>query len=324
KPFVSLVLDASPLFQSLEGISRLADKFYTVPEVVQEIRSSKHREQLANNIYFDLQVREPSAVDMKAVVEFAKKTGDYASLSAPDMKILALTYALEREAKGIDHLHTEPASARGEDTSAEPLSVDSDAVTEQMQSLSLNKADKPKAPARAPVDFDDGWITPSNVAKKNAEFGFNRVVDSSQDKIAVACATGDFAVQNVILQIGLNLADFNGSLIKKVQTSVLRCYSCYHIMTRTDRKFCSECGHSTITRVSASVGEDGELQVHLSKHYKLNLRGTRYSMPKPKGGHKHTNLVVREDQKEYRRGIRAAKARAKNNGPGVFDVDYIP
>ncbi len=43
-----------------------------------------------------------------AVVEFSKKTGDYASLSPVDLKVLALTLTFERENNGKDHLRDEP------------------------------------------------------------------------------------------------------------------------------------------------------------------------------------------------------------------------
>lgn len=42
------------------------------------------------------------------VTEFSKKTGDYPSLSATDIKVLALTYQLERENVGSSHLKSEP------------------------------------------------------------------------------------------------------------------------------------------------------------------------------------------------------------------------
>lgn len=43
------------------------------------------------------------------VNEFSKKTGDYASLSLADIKVLALTYELEVEVLGsADHLNKEP------------------------------------------------------------------------------------------------------------------------------------------------------------------------------------------------------------------------
>lgn len=42
------------------------------------------------------------------MTEFAKKTGDYSTLSATDIKVMALTYQLEVEANGCEHLKTEP------------------------------------------------------------------------------------------------------------------------------------------------------------------------------------------------------------------------
>lgn len=42
------------------------------------------------------------------MTEFAKKTGDYASLSATDIKVIALTYQLEKEKVGTDHLKSAP------------------------------------------------------------------------------------------------------------------------------------------------------------------------------------------------------------------------
>lgn len=42
------------------------------------------------------------------VTEFAKKTGDYTSLSATDVKVIALTYQLEKEKVGTEHLKEAP------------------------------------------------------------------------------------------------------------------------------------------------------------------------------------------------------------------------
>ena len=43
-----------------------------------------------------------------SVTEFAKKTGDYRSLSVVDIKVLALTYQLEKENVGTDHIKITP------------------------------------------------------------------------------------------------------------------------------------------------------------------------------------------------------------------------
>lgn len=53
------------------------------------------------------------------VTEFAKKTGDYASLSATDIKVIALTYQLEKEKIGTDHLRIKPTVAQTVDSNVE-------------------------------------------------------------------------------------------------------------------------------------------------------------------------------------------------------------
>ena len=40
--------------------------------------------------------------------EFSKKTGDYPSLSAVDIQVMALVYQLEKEHVGTDHIRTAP------------------------------------------------------------------------------------------------------------------------------------------------------------------------------------------------------------------------
>lgn len=42
------------------------------------------------------------------VTEFTKKTGDYPSLSATDIRLIALTYQLEAQHVGTDHIKTRP------------------------------------------------------------------------------------------------------------------------------------------------------------------------------------------------------------------------
>lgn len=46
-------------------------------------------------------------------------------------------------------------------------------------------------------------------------------------KMEVACMTGDFAVQNVLLQMGLNLVGQQGKKITQVKSWILRCHACF-------------------------------------------------------------------------------------------------
>lgn len=45
---------------------------------------------------------------MFTVVDFSRKTGDFATLSTVDLKVLALTHMLEIQANGDKRLRTEP------------------------------------------------------------------------------------------------------------------------------------------------------------------------------------------------------------------------
>lgn len=89
------------------------------------------------------------------VVEFSKKTGDYASLSMPDLKVLALTHMLAVRAGGADAIPKEPKKTRptGHLPSAPPPKP------------RYNK--KPEEQEEAPVE-DDGWETakPKKAARK--------------------------------------------------------------------------------------------------------------------------------------------------------------
>ena len=47
------------------------------------------------------------------VTDFSKKTGDYRNLSAVDIRLIALTYQLEKEHCGSDHIKTVPEKSVG-------------------------------------------------------------------------------------------------------------------------------------------------------------------------------------------------------------------
>eukprot|EP00339_Tiarina_fusa_P021681 CAMPEP_0117066362 /NCGR_PEP_ID=MMETSP0472-20121206/46414_1 /TAXON_ID=693140 ORGANISM="Tiarina fusus, Strain LIS" /NCGR_SAMPLE_ID=MMETSP0472 /ASSEMBLY_ACC=CAM_ASM_000603 /LENGTH=645 /DNA_ID=CAMNT_0004787399 /DNA_START=125 /DNA_END=2062 /DNA_ORIENTATION=+ len=118
-----------------------------------------------------------------------------------------------------------------------------------------------------------------------------------------ACTTTDFAMQNVLLQMGMALLSVDGVQIRRVKSWVHRCGACFKIHTDAEflgmkRLFCSHCGSDMMQRIAASVdGKTGRLKLHLSKKYKHNLRGTKFSLPKPGSGNRFQgDLLLREDQ----------------------------
>lgn len=83
-----------------------------------------------------------------------------------------------------------------------------------------------------PPSSDDGegeWITPDNVAKFKAREIFPEAKGKAAppEHLGVACMTADYAMQNVLLHMGLNLVGLEGMRITMVKTWVLRCHACY-------------------------------------------------------------------------------------------------
>lgn len=85
----------------------IGKNIYTIREVVREIRDKATRRRLAV-LPYELRFKEPFPEYVRLVTEFSKKTGDYPSLSATDIQVLALTYQLEAEFVGVSHLKKEP------------------------------------------------------------------------------------------------------------------------------------------------------------------------------------------------------------------------
>ncbi|GAX10279.1 RNA-binding protein NOB1 [Fistulifera solaris] len=170
-------------------------------------------------------------------------------------------------------------------------------------------------------DDGEGWITSTNELKAMKSAGFldpqrnpshldmkanAPIVHGPPISQRAACATTDFAMQNVILQMNLELLSVDGVKVRKLKSWVTRCGACYKIYTNADnagplgskRLFCERCGSDFMQRIAASVdGKTGRLRLHLSKKYKHNLRGTKFSLPKPGTGNRfHGDLLLREDQ----------------------------
>lgn len=139
-------------------------------------------------------------------------------------------------------------------------------------------------------DDGEGWITCKSdiqsgrlaAKQNNAAAASNTGPPTSQ---RTACTTTDFAMQNVLLQMGLPLLSVDGMKIRRLKSWVHRCGACFRVHTDAEfkgmkRLFCSHCGSDMMQRIAASVdGKTGRLKLHLKKNYKHNLRGTKFSLP---------------------------------------------
>jgi RNA-binding protein NOB1 len=127
-----------------------------------------------------------------------------------------------------------------------------------------------------------------------------------EKNMRTACATTDFAMQNVILQMHFELLPVDGVKVRKLKSWVTRCAACFTVYTGENnndmkRLFCGRCGSDALQRIAASVdGKTGRLRLHMSKKYKNNTRGTQFHLPKPgKGNRFKGDLLLREDQLLY-------------------------
>ncbi|NWQ62444.1 NOB1 protein, partial [Neopipo cinnamomea] len=366
-------------FLSAAPLQDIADALYTVPEVLAEIRDRPTRRRLAA-LPCELRVRRPRPDLLRLVTDFSKKTGDYPSLSAADLQVLALTCQLQAETDGpggvrwepqdkvrlsstprhpeaplhlagfhLPDKHRPPGKAQRQPIPEHgPVPAESDqfssflywrpplpSIEEELQELLSTQAislcpEKPQSlgdgssageedeeESEDEDSDEEGWITPSNLKQAQQDAGH---CDTDPAGVQVGCVTTDFAMQNVLLQMGLHVLAVNGRLIRQARSYILRCHGCFRTTSDMTKVFCPHCGNKTLKKVAVSVSDDGSLHMHFSRNPKvLNPRGLRYPLPAPQGGKHANNPHLVEDQRFPQQRL-SRKARQKTN---VFDPDYL-
>jgi len=319
---MAFVLDTG-VFIKGTNLKAIGEHLYSIPEVIAEVRDKAAR----NNLMFKLDevvLKSPNEEDIQYVVNFARKTGDIRSLSATDIKVIALAVRLEKERNEGKSLRSEPINIRFNSTahkrkpatetklpqtlSERVIEEESDTIqasesqsheTDQIQQLSDStqqhtEADfeehQNEAEAEEEVnelsdhiededqilqpettdtqneqesedsDSGDDWITPENYG-----------IRASDGRASVV--TIDFAMQNVVLQIGLRLVSVGGVEIRNIKRWVLKCRSCFKILDEVEKEFCPDCGSHTLYKISYSVDSSGNVRYHEPRSRKLNLRG---------------------------------------------------
>ncbi|KAG7193036.1 Nin1 binding protein [Scheffersomyces spartinae] len=180
-------------------------------------------------------------------------------------------------------------------------------------------------------DDDDGdWINPENLYEEmmkdnNEQIAESKVGEANVPFIKCALTTGDFACQNVAMQIGLNLMNsMSGRQIRRVRNYMYRCHACFRMTpipkNGKPKHFCPKCGGQTLLRCAVSIDNiTGKVTPHLKANFNWIRRGDRYTLPSPlsknsqkrqgNAGHQHNKqnrhrilqdpVLLREDQKEY-------------------------
>lgn len=144
----------------------------------------------------------------------------------------------------------------------------------------------------------------------------------SLSESSVACVTGDFAMQNVLLQMGLRLLAPGGMQIRQLHRWILKCHACYTVTAEIGRIFCPKCGNGgTLRKVAVTVGENGI--VLADRRPRIRLRGTKFSLPLPQGGREAItkNLILREDQLPQKFLHPKTKKKMNKQGDDIFTAD---
>lgn len=171
------------------------------------------------------------------------------------------------------------------------------------------------------LGLDDSSVTnqPSEDSVSEQSWNIQPFSNSS-----VACATNDFAMQNVILQMGLRLLTPNGVRVHQLHRWVLKCHACNGVTADVSRIFCPKCGnHSTLRKISVTVGGNGIVQA--GRRQRISIRGTRYSLPQPKGGRDAVtkNPILREDQLAHKLLYPKTKKSVSNRDINMLSIEEI-
>ena len=171
-------------------------------------------------------VQNPSS-SLPAVTLDPSSSGTAADITAPDIT------------EKIDNLSLEKSTSQ--DTLENIAQSDEDPAPESASDESEEEFDSQPV-FEDPSDDDDGegeWITPENVAiHKSRALDLLPADDAQQRRgkgkgsedqqnIMAGCMTADFAMQNVLLHMGLHLIGVGGKRISQVKTWVLRCHGCF-------------------------------------------------------------------------------------------------
>ncbi|KAA6419543.1 MAG: RNA-binding NOB1 [Trebouxia sp. A1-2] len=223
-----------------------------------------------------LALRLAVSAAVRRMLRFARATGDLHSLSSADIRLIALAHTLEVAR------HDAPTKASSPETSHIPPAEQG--ITGGASAACSQSEDEESASSSSDASDDADSGSEQDYSDDDLP---SEAEDAAAAQSSVASVTADFAMQNVILQMGLRLVAPNGMRIKQLSRWVLRCSACFKITKR------------------------------------FNTRGTRYSLPKPKGGYQKNAPILREDvlmQKLNKRRNRKPKDEAVD----AFAPEYGP
>lgn len=128
-----------------------------------------------------------------------------------------------------------------------------------------------------------------------------------------------------MLQMGLRLISVSGLSITSSRQFLLKCHACFHLTRDMSREFCPACGLHTLIRATLVLTTDPLTHTITARVYHgtrhLNKRGTRYSIPKARGGRSGGGLKLSEDvMAGFGRKAREGGKAASGGVEGMYDA----
>ncbi|KAL2342770.1 hypothetical protein Fmac_004055 [Flemingia macrophylla] len=232
---------------------------------------------------------------------------------------------LEEGSLGIIDEENEPS------LSSEKLQSDNAGLMEITSNGNAGVVTKPCDSETDTVDSPSNNLEVASQISEAADFSYADDDGSEQSwmvrslsESSVACITGDFAMQNVLLQMGLRLLAPGGAQIHQLHRWILKCHACYTVTAEIGRIFCPKCGNGgTLRKVAVTVNENGI--VLAARRPRVTLRGTKFSLPLPQGGRDAVtkNLILREDQLPQRVLYPKTKKKASKQDDDFFTPDSV-
>ncbi len=278
-----VVVDTNSL---INNVPLVGDQFVTVAEVLEEVRDAEARRRLETTLLATrIETRAPSKEAVQKVIAFANATGDFAVLSAADIKLIAVTRMIEIELNGEANLRAAPAAQalvykkpagaqpegekEMEEGEEEEDGEERDTFYDNVQSHegateehehSAHKREAAEAAAvtaqAAPVaeankkaasegkvtlpGWGDEWVTDAAQLQEEGKSDMAKEQAEKEEGSSVACLTSDFAMQNVLLQMGLRVLSPDGRRITRVKQWALRCFACFKITRDMEKLFCPQ------------------------------------------------------------------------------------
>jgi RNA-binding protein NOB1 len=316
-PVHHLVADANAFFKNVNLVD-IGSSIYTIQDVLNELRDEQTRLRL-QALPYELHIREPTPESLRIVTNASKKTGDFSALSLVDLKVIALAHDLHVEHCGSESVNyniqsiVEIVESRQKSrdilNTATPGFHDSKKTAGSEDEKELSEDDSE----------DEDWIGEENYEEAVQQIEGN--VEPPKSHMTVACISGDFAVQNVLRHMKLDIVGIDGRQIAKLKTYILRCRCCYRTTSVMTKKFCPKCGNNALHRVAATVDDNGVMQLHIDWERLRVKRGLKHSIKMPKGGkHDDAEQIVEDQRMPHNRMARVHQEAVSNSPFDLHDV----